>query len=318
MIGKIITGKSFKGCLAYCFNDKISKENEQVFQNRAELLHCNKCFGNEKELVQQFNEIRQFNPRLSKPVLHITLSFAPGEKLRNNKLMEISEDCAKTFGFDKNQFIVISHIDTAHQHIHIIANRIGFDKKTVNDSNSYQKIAKFCRDTELKYVLKKVLNPKRFMSPDDRDLPRYDRRKELLKIHIKMALKRCFSMDEFIGRMKEKGYEVIKGRGICFVDKQRVSIKGSEVNCSLQTIERIIASVQPFRQYREQIIAAAGERPTMQKDTSHFANSPLNENDPLLSKILLDFMNIEYQNQSSFNFLQQTNRRKKKKRSLHL
>jgi hypothetical protein len=36
--------------------------------------------------------------------------------------------------------------------------KIGFDKRTVSDSNNYQKMANYCRKMELKYDLKKVLN----------------------------------------------------------------------------------------------------------------------------------------------------------------
>jgi hypothetical protein len=56
------------------------QKNEQVIKDRAEVLMYNKCFGNEKQLVQQFNEVRQLNDKLSKPVLHITLSLSPDTK----------------------------------------------------------------------------------------------------------------------------------------------------------------------------------------------------------------------------------------------
>ncbi len=42
--------------------------------------------------------------------------------------------------------------------------------------------------------------------------------------------------------MKQKGYELIKARGIAFRDKQKVYTKGSEVGFSLQTIEKILAT----------------------------------------------------------------------------
>lgn len=154
MIGKITIGKSFRGCLAYCLNDKIEEQNKDAIKNRAEVLLYNKCFGNERELVSQFNEVRQLNPKLSKPVLHITLSLAPGENLGNDKLMEISEQCAKELAFEHHQYIAISNRDTNHQHLHIIANRIGFDTRAVSDSNNYQKIAKYCRKMELAHGLK--------------------------------------------------------------------------------------------------------------------------------------------------------------------
>ncbi|RZJ98700.1 MAG: relaxase, partial [Flavobacterium sp.] len=94
MIGKITIGKSFKGCIAYCLNDKTQQKNEQVIKDRSEVLMFNKCFGNEKELVQQFYEVKQLNNKLAKPVLHITLSLSPGENLSKDKLMEMSEHCA--------------------------------------------------------------------------------------------------------------------------------------------------------------------------------------------------------------------------------
>lgn len=178
-----MTGKSFRGCLLYCLNDKIKKQEEEViFKNRAEVIMYNKCFGNQKELIQQFNEVRQLNLKLSKPVFHITLSFANGEYLNENKLALISEACAKEMGFENNQFVSVAHKDTNHQHLHIVANRIGFDKKTVSDSNNYQKVASFCRKMELKYDLKQVLNPKKFLSKAQRNLPRQDERKAQLKL----------------------------------------------------------------------------------------------------------------------------------------
>ncbi len=227
--------------LAYCLNDKSKTlQQEEIMKDRAEVLLFNKCFGNEKELAQQFNEVRQLNPKLSKPVLHITLSLAPDEILSKDELMGIAEDCSKELGFQNNQFIAISHRDTQHQHLHIVANRIGFDKRTVSDSNNYQKMAKFCRQMELKYDLKQVLNPIRFLPKEQRNTPRFDQRKEQLKQHIKEALKDCYNFNQFEQRMKEKRYQIIKGRGISFADEKKVKVKGSEVNYSLQTIEQII------------------------------------------------------------------------------
>jgi hypothetical protein len=161
MIGKIITGKSFQGCINYCLEDKVLQSQEVAFMNRAEILHFNQCFGNKKELIEQFNDVRQLNSNLSKPVLHITLSLAPNEQMDQGTRSEMEEDCAKHFGFDKNQFIAVSHADTSHQHLHIIANRVGFDK-TVSDSNNYKKMAAYCREMEQKHNLKQVLSPRKF------------------------------------------------------------------------------------------------------------------------------------------------------------
>jgi len=184
--------------------------------------------------VQQFTEVRQLNPKLSKPVLHITLSLSLGEVLGKDKLMEMSEHCAREFGFGNKQYTVISPRDISHQHLHIVANRIGFDKRTASDSNSYQKIAKYCRKMELKYELKQGLNPRRYLSQEQRNIPRLDQRKEQLRLHIKEALKGCCRLAQFEQKMKERGYAIIKGRGISFAEEKKVKVKGSELNYSLQ------------------------------------------------------------------------------------
>ncbi len=171
MIGKIKIGKSFRGCLFYCLNDKRQKESQKVMKNRAEILMFNKCGGNQKELVQQFNEVRQLNPKLSKPVLHISLSLAPEDVSPKDKLIDMCEQCAKEMGFENNQYVAIHHLDTEYQHIHIVANRIGFDKRTVSDSNNYKRIANYCRKMELKYELRQVLNPRLYLSQKERLLP---------------------------------------------------------------------------------------------------------------------------------------------------
>jgi len=246
MIGKIVTGKSFRGCLQYCLHDKIAdeKKNELVMKDRAEVILYNQCFGNDKELTQQFNEVRGLNPKLSKPVLHITLSLGKGESLPTHKLAEMAQDCAHDFGFENNQYVAVFHKDTEHPHIHIVANRVGYDGKTVSDSNNYQKIARLCRKQELKHELKQVLSPNAFLPKELRQYQRLDERKEKLKMDIKMSLAGSKNYEQFEQKMKALKYEVIKMRGIAFRDHQQVYTKGSEVGYSLGTIEKILAQKQ--------------------------------------------------------------------------
>ncbi len=174
-------------------------------------------------------------------MLHITLSMSPGEKLEKKILIEVVEQCAKAMGFEQNQYLAIQHLDTAHQHLHIVANRIGFDGRSVSDSNSYKKIAQFCRTMEHKYNLQQVLNPRRFLSKEQRQLPRQDSRKQSLKKAIEISLSRSATYAAFEQQIKTLGYAVEKGRGIAFIDDKKVRIKGSEVGYSLGVIEKKLA-----------------------------------------------------------------------------
>ena len=241
MIGKIIIGKYFRGCISYCLeNKKQNLENKPVLKKRAEVLTYNLCYGDKSELIKQFNEVRNLNPKLSKPVMHITLSLAPGEFLQKGKLTSLVEQCAIDLGFEKNQFIAIAHNDTGHQHLHIVVNRTGFDGRTVKDSHNYQKIAAYCRRMELQFGLQQVLSPRRYLTKEERNIPRLDTRKELLQKNIRECLSIAKNYQEFERQMKQKHYEVLKARGIAFIDPQKVRVKGSEVGYSLTQIEKIL------------------------------------------------------------------------------
>lgn len=282
MIGKITIGKSFKGCILYCLNDKLhNQKQEQVMKDRAEILSFNQCFGNQKELIQQFNEVRQLNSRLSKPVLHITLSLAPGEQLPKDKLMELCQNCAKDMEFENNQYVAIHHKDTSHQHLHIVANRIGFDKRTVSDSNNFQKIAIYCRRMELKFNLTQVLSPIKFLSKEQRRIPRQDARKEELKNNIQKVLQEVNNYQQFEQTMKALGYQVLKSRGIAFIDDKKVKTKGSEVGFSLMKIEKILACKQ---QIESKEVVIEFEQDLLQKQQSNNIRHPHSSNQKLLFK----------------------------------
>ncbi|HZH95101.1 MAG TPA: relaxase/mobilization nuclease domain-containing protein [Flavisolibacter sp.] len=248
MIGKFMIGKSFRGCLLYCLNDKLETGQQPTIKDRADVLLYNQCYGSDKELIQQFNDVRLLNQKVTKPVLHITLSLSPGEDLDHGGLAAIAEKCATHFGFEANQYVAIAHRDTGHQHLHIVANRIGLDGRTVSDSNSYQKMAAFCRKTEAAYKLKPVLSPKRFLPKEEQHLPRLDHRKELLKERIQQCLFLSQSYVQFEEGMQAAGYQILKGRGIAFLDAKGVKVKGSEVGYSLGKIQGMLEAEKVTQQ----------------------------------------------------------------------
>ena len=250
MIGIMTTGQSFSGCIGYCLEDKINLSEKEKLEmsinenlhhkDRAEVIHYNNCFGTVSELASQFNDVRKLNSRVEKPVLHISLRFAPGELLSKDQLAEIAQACAAEFKFDKNQYACALHKDTREQHIHIVANRVGYDGKAVNLTHNYRRMANFCRQMEKKYNLREVLNPRKFLSKEQRLIPRQDMRKERLKKDIRDTLQQVKTYQDFEHKMKALGYSVLKGRGISFIDDKKVKIKGSEVGFSLSTIERVL------------------------------------------------------------------------------
>jgi len=159
MIGKIATGKSFRGCINYLHEGRLQSSKQQQMleaeKKQVQVIAYNQCFGDKKQLIKQFNEVRQINLKLNKPVFHATLSFAHKDtnKLSNQDKADIVDELAKSFKFENNQYVAIAHSDTKHEHLHIVANRIGYDGKTASDSNSYKRMAEFCRHMEKQYQL---------------------------------------------------------------------------------------------------------------------------------------------------------------------
>src|SRR5664279_1507712 len=243
MIGKVMIGKGFTGCISYCLEDKKIKNrvNQVVHlvKNRAEVLQYNLCFGDKKNLCRQFNDVRKLNPKQSRPVMHITLSLAPGEILERPQLLEIVDDCATEFGFENNQFFSVRHLDTEHQHLHIVVNRINLEGRTnVTDSNNFKKMAGLCRKMELKFGLVQVASPRAFLPKEQRQIPRNDSRKNNIRSVLQDAIRDCKSLDEFYKSAEAKGFQVVKSSGIAFIDDKGVKVKGSDIGLSLQVIEK--------------------------------------------------------------------------------
>ena len=315
MIGKIRMGSSFRGCINYCLNDKIQDgEEELVMKNRAEILCYHLCCGNASELINQFKEVRELNMKLSKPVMHISLSLAPGDILNKGKMMEMVEECAVQLGFDKNQYLSILHKDTSHQHIHIVANRIGLDGRTVYDSNNFQKMAKYCRSMELKYGLKQVLSPRKFLSKEQRLMERQDIRKEKLKEHIRLSIRESKNITAFEDKMKKLGYEIIKGRGIAFRDKQQVYTKGSEVGYSLMNIEKQLQQqyLVPSIMAQQKIIVKQAKRSLSPKPWNDNIKEHVKKFFQTLNKMLKELMKPEMElNQIPYELKQKKRQRQK-------
>jgi hypothetical protein len=249
MIGKISVGKSAYGLLRYCLGDKkelseqdkisLSEREGVQHKDRAEVLHYNLCGGNVRELNSAFREVEVLSKRVEKPVFHISLRPSGADKLAKNQWADIAEACAKEFGFDDHQYLVILHKDAKEQHIHIVANRVGFDGKAISTSNNYARMAAFCRRIEKQYSLTEVPGTRKPLSINIRE-PMQNSREEKLRTDIKKVLIRSRNYADFERQITAMGYQVIKGRGISFIDDKKVKIKGSDVGFSLATIEKLL------------------------------------------------------------------------------
>jgi hypothetical protein len=152
MIGKIVKGKTFGGCVKYV----LGKE-------KAYLLDTNLLspLGNDLKqsipgAIRELNRSKDWNSRVKVVCAHHILSVPPAEKLSDEVWREIIPKYLERMGFTENQYIAVKHQDTDHNHVHIIASRIKLDGELVRDSWDWRKAETVIRELEKEFGLQPV------------------------------------------------------------------------------------------------------------------------------------------------------------------
>ena len=194
MIGKIVTGKSFKGAVEYVMN----KEG-------AQLLACDGVDDTDaRSVTDSFNFQRKARPEIAKVVGHISLSFHPDDapKLTDAMMLRLAGEYMRHMGITDTQYIVARHHDTEHPHIHILYNRVCYDRKLVPDNNERRRNTKVCKALKQKYGLtfsegKKKVKIGKLHGPEQAKYAIYEA--------VKSALPDCRSLEALTGELERQG-----------------------------------------------------------------------------------------------------------------
>lgn len=117
MKAKIKRGSGFRGTLNYVLG---KGDAEQVAGTMAG--------SDARFLAQEFGALRQLRPDIERPVWHAALSLPPGESLDPERWAAVVRDFMERLGFDeRHAWTCWRHHDTEHDHVHIVASRIGAD-----------------------------------------------------------------------------------------------------------------------------------------------------------------------------------------------
>lgn len=145
MIGKIVKGRSFKGCISYVLQSEKAKilASEGILETDT------------KSITNSFYMQSLLNPKLSKCVGHIPLAFSPDDKERmTDQFMEqLAKEYMKAMGIKNTQYLIVRHSNTSHPHCHIVFNRVDNDGKTISDKNDRYRNEKVCKQLKDKYDL---------------------------------------------------------------------------------------------------------------------------------------------------------------------
>lgn len=136
-------GKSFTGAAEYDLAQGKYAEQEEA--KKPEILEQNFLFGNDyKDIGKQFRDVADYNKNVKSPVMKFSINFDPKEKLSDAQKVEFTKRVMKEMGIreDNHQYMITRHSDKAHDHHHILANRVGMDGKAIDYSHTIPKLEK--------------------------------------------------------------------------------------------------------------------------------------------------------------------------------
>ena len=251
MIAKIVKGRGFGGVVRYIFDAK--KEAELLDSDGLRLKDLD-------SIVHSFMAQQELNPRVSKPVCHVSLSFSveDNDKLSSEMMVKIARDYMEKMGISNTQYIIGRHYDKEHQHLHLVYNRVDNNGKTITDKNDRFRSEKICKELTTKYGLyfatgKENVKRHRLKEPDKTKYEIYDT--------LKRQVPQAKSWQDLINRLRKENISVEfkmrsgtnEPQGVKF-SKNGYSFNGSKIDreFSFTKIDKQIEQNSQIHQPQEQ------------------------------------------------------------------
>jgi len=247
MMGKVMTGRSFGGCVRYNLQkpDAILLDSQGLRED------------NMQTIIDDFNLQRKTNAALGKAVGHIALSWSVEDKRRlsSDNMAEVARLYMEQMGISDTQYLIVQHNDRPHPHLHIVYNRVDDFGKTISDQFQKQRNAKVCKDITLTYGYhyaggKEKVNRERLNGADALKYELYDQ--------ITKAVGRAKNWHQLKLFLDKQGISTLfkyksgtkEIQGVSF-SKYDVQMKGSQIDRSLSygnINKQLILNNKPIRQ----------------------------------------------------------------------
>lgn len=196
MIAKIRSGQSFAGLMDYA-NDIKNKKAKIIASEGVDLT-------SNESIVASFSLQAKSRPSLKNFVGHISLNFAPEDapKLSEKLMADIAKEYLRRMGIVNTQYVMDTHHDKPHPHVHIVYNRVDNDGNAITGDQGFRKSARITQALTREYGLtfgkgKKKVNRDRLKG---KAAVRY-------RIHdaVNEALKDCRSMEALKAALSARG-----------------------------------------------------------------------------------------------------------------
>lgn len=187
MVAKISHGASLYGAVIY--------NQEKVNDNKARVISTNRILsdttGEQKNIMQKtllsFESYLAANRQTEKPVLHISLNPSPDDRPSDERFALLAKDYMEKMNYGNQPYIVYMHEDTGRRHVHIVSVCVDETGRKINDSYEHRRSMTACRELEIKYGLKGIINERQEM--DKLFLKKVEYEKGDVKHQVSNALK---------------------------------------------------------------------------------------------------------------------------------
>ncbi len=199
--------------------------------------------------------------RTDKPVQHISISLPPDEHLSREQWEQVIDTTLRDLGLEGHQALIVAHRDTAHEHIHLLVNRV--HPETLRAWDRWQdrpRLMASLRVQELALGLRPTPH-----NEDPNRLPpsvvrQFERTGEpplldYARAVARPVLQEARSWSELHERLAEQGlYLERKGQGLVVTDDHR-HVKASSVDrsASLRALEGRFGPYEPRRPLLQQV-----------------------------------------------------------------
>ncbi|BBE17809.1 mobilization protein BmgA [Aquipluma nitroreducens] len=313
MIAKIVQGHGFRGVINYV----LDKDHSHLIYSEGVRLK------DKESIIQSFVVQQKLNPKIVKPVAHISLDFSVQDKnrLTDQFMAGMALEYMEKMGYRDTQYIIARHHDTDHPHIHIVINRIDNNGKRISDQNEKLRNTWVCMELTKKYGLyiasgKENVKEHRLKEPDKTKYEIYhalksaipnaknwkELKSELLQSGITIEFRKNGNTDKIQGvRFGKNGYE----------------FNGSKIDrsCSYSKISYQLYLNEKLHQSEGQHHSATNQSDQLNRQDNTMDFSSGLENAASVLGGLFDFMNPSHHyDENEADFLKEQARRRKKKK----
>lgn len=184
-----------------------------------ELMYGKDCSSNSVQAIQDMKMTKEiYNKEDGRQYKHFVQSFNPKDDITPQKAYEIGKEWSEK-NFNGYEVFMATHTDKEHIHNHFIVNTVNFEtgekyRQSIADLERYKETSnKICEregltPTELNKKVLTSFNNKKYKALERCVEGNYKSYMMDLWKNINSSVKQATNRDQFIGSMKQKGYEV--------------------------------------------------------------------------------------------------------------